>query len=364
MSNEMGGRERFLRAMRYQDADRRPIYLAGVWDDTLARWRREGLPEGADPHEVLGVKRFGYPTSNVSPMTGIFPRFEQRVLREDKEFVDSIDSYGRTVRNFRGQTSMPEWLEYPVKDADGLRRLLDEHFDVGDLDARFPPDWEAKAKAAQARGDVLMVDGGCYYFTLCGVAGVETASYLLHDCPELVDELFERYFTVVMEAFRRTVKIVQVDLVGFAEDFAFKTGPLISPAMFRQFIQPRYRKFLDVARQHGADFTWHDSDGDTHLLLPDMLDAGVNGIWPCEAAANMDPVQLRRQFGKTLRMGSGFDKRLISQGPAAVRAELERLAPLIREGGFIPGVDHSVPAEVSWDNYRTYIELMVNATAL
>ena len=213
-------------------------------------------------------------------------------------------------------------------------------------------------------GDVILVDGGCYYFTLCGVAGVETASYLLHDCPELVDELFERYFIVTMESLRRVVKIVQVDIVAFSEDFAFKTGPLISPAMFRRFLQPRYRELLDFARQHGVEFTWHDSDGDTRLLLPDMMAAGVNGIWPCEAAASMDPVQLHRQFGRELRMGSGFDKRLLSQGPAAVQAELERLAPLIREGGFIPGVDHSVPSEVSWDNYRAYIELIVKATEL
>ena len=187
---------------------------------------------------------------------------------------------------------------------------------------------------------------------------MDGASYLLYDCPELVDELCERYFTVVMEGLRRAFKIVKVDVIGFGEDFAFKTGPLLSPEMFRRFILSRYAKAMAFAREHGVDLTWHDSDGDPRLLLPDMLSVGVNSTVPCEVAANMDPVALRKQFGRDLRIGGGFDKRIVAQGPEAVKRELERLAPVIREGGFVPGVDHSVPADVSWDNYRCYIDLI------
>ena len=56
-----------------------------------------------------------------------------------------------------------------------------------------------------------------------------------------------------------------------------------------------------------------------------------------------------------------FDKRIVAEGPKAVKAELARLAPVIRDGGFVPGIDHSSPADVSWDNYRRYIDLLVKA---
>jgi len=197
-------RERFLRTLRYEPVDRRPIHLAGPWGETVERWHREGLPAGVnDVHNYLGVSEFGYRTANISPIAGPHPTFPRTVLRQEGDEILYTDSYGRTVRDFTSHTSMPEWLEFPVRDAASLRRYLDEHFDVADLDSRFAPDWADKARAAAARGDIILIDGGCYYWTLRSIAGVDGASYLLYDCPELVDELCERYFTVVMEGLRR-----------------------------------------------------------------------------------------------------------------------------------------------------------------
>lgn len=358
-------RDRFLRTLRYEPTDRRPVYLAGPWGETLERWHKEGLPADVrDVHAYLGVRELGFKTANLTPMAGPYPRFERRTVREEGDEVFYIDDYGRTVHDFKSTATIPEWVDFPVKGADDLRRYLDDHFDVSDLDARFPSDWADKAQAAMARGDILLIDGGCYYWTLRSIAGVDGASYLLYDAPELVDELCERYFTVVMEGLRRAVELVTIDVIGFGEDFAFKTGPLLSPDMFRRFILPRYAATMAFAHEHGIELTWHDSDGDVRLLLPDMLQAGVNSTVPCEVAANMDPVALRAQFGRDLRIGGGFDKRIAARGPEAVRAELERLAPVIREGGFVPGIDHSVPADVSWDHYRAYLDILSEATTM
>jgi predicted TIM-barrel fold metal-dependent hydrolase len=90
-----------------------------------------------------------------------------------------------------------------------------------------------------------------------------------------------------MEGLRRAVKIVTVDVIGFGEDFAFKNGPLLSPAMFRQFLQPRYAKAMAFAREHGCDLTWHDGDGDCRLLLPEFppISRGTitAAIWICSS---------------------------------------------------------------------------------
>jgi uroporphyrinogen decarboxylase len=41
-----------------------------------------------------------------------------------------------------------------------------------------------------------------------------------------------------------------------------------------------------------------------------------------------------------MRYMGGFDKRILAQGPAAIDAEIDRLAAAICEGGFIPFCDH------------------------
>lgn len=356
----MTNRDRFFRTMRYEPVDRRPFTAVPVWHDTLARWHREGLPEGVDPNEYLGLEPLR--STNISPNTGLHPPFETRTIGEDEEFLFWIDDYGRTVRDFKNHTSMPEWIDFPVKSREDLRRVIDEHLQIDNLDERFPEDWEQKVHDAAEQDTVILIDGGCYYWTLRSLTGVEQASYLFYDAQDEVDEFFERINIVVMEGIRRAMEIVKVDVVGFGEDIAYKNGPLISPTMFRQFILPRYRKVMDLAHSKGIDLTWYDSDGDLRQFIPDYLGVGINMIAPCEVAAGMAPAELRSTFGREMRLLGGIDKREIARGREAIDAELERNRPLIEEGGFIPGIDHSVSSDISWDNYRYFIDGLLRVT--
>jgi uroporphyrinogen decarboxylase len=351
-------RERYFRTMAYESVDCRPFLHSGPWRDTVARWEREGLPAGTDVYTHLGTPP-PLRVVNVSGQMGPYPAFATRTLSEDGNIRIFIDGYGRTVRDFTDHTSMPEWLDFPVKTPDDLRRVLDDHYQVDEMDARFTSEWEATVRAASENADLLFIDGGCFYWTLRSLAGVEHASYLFHDAPELVDELFARYAAVVQEGMRRAMALTQVDLVGFGEDIGFKTGPLISPATFRASILPHYRAAMATAHRHGVRYTWYDSDGDLRQLIPDYLDAGINGISPCEVAASMDPVALRRQFGRDLRMVGGVDKREIARGRAAIDAELDRLRPVIDDGGFLPAIDHSVSSDISLADFCYYTERLV-----
>jgi uroporphyrinogen decarboxylase len=360
----MTERERFLRTLRYQSVDRRPIYLAGPWPDTLTRWRAEGLPAEVDVHEYMDVPALL--VANISPTTAMDPPFETEILEETDECVIRTDRYGRTVREFKDHTSMPEWIDFPVKDAADLERVLAEHYQVDDLDRRFPEDWARRARTATEEDKIIVIDGGCYYWTLRSIAGVERASYLFYDAPDLVEELFERYLTVVLEGIRRATRLkgVEIDVIGFGEDIAFKNGPLISPRMFRRFVLPRYRKVMRKAHERGVDLTWYDSDGDVRSLIPDYLSVGINTLAPCEVAAGMVPQDLRNEFGRELRMIGGIDKRRVAEGPDAIDAEIERNQSLIGEGGFIPGIDHSVSSDISFDNYRYFVDRLQEAVAM
>ncbi len=353
----MNDRQRVLSAMRYEPVDKPPLHLVKPWYDTLERWYGEGLPRGSDVHELLGLR--SYEVRNISCNTALYPVIEERIISEDGDFVTALDEYGRTTRGFKSHTSLPEWVSFPVNSADDLRVFLDEHYDVSDLDARFPHDWEENVRLAQESGAVVLIDGGCYYWTLRSIAGVEQASYLLHDAPDLVEELFERYCTVVMEGISRASKLGQIDAIGCGEDIAFKTGTLMSPAMFRKLIYPRYKRAMDLAHSIGVEFGWMDSDGDLRELIPDYLDLGINIVAPCEVAASMAPVELRKSFGRDLRMTGGIDKREIAKGRAAIDAEIERNRPVIEDGGYLPSIDHSISSDISFGDYCYFIEKLV-----
>ena len=53
-----------------------------------------------------------------------------------------------------------------------------------------------------------------------------------------------------------------------------------------------------------------------------------------------------------------FNKLVMDQGEAAMRAEFERLLPVMRSGRFIPSCDHQTPPSVSLEQYGIYMRLM------
>jgi len=93
------------------------------------------------------------------------------------------------------------------------------------------------------------------------------------------------------------------------------------------------------------------------LLAPWLEELGVAGVLPLERQAGVDGMKLRQQF-PNLRMVGHFDKMTMNRGEAAMRAEFERLVPLMKSGGFIPSVDHQTPPGVSLEQYRCYLRLL------
>jgi uroporphyrinogen-III decarboxylase len=89
----------------------------------------------------------------------------------------------------------------------------------------------------------------------------------------------------------------------------------------------------------------------------------VHGILPLERQAKVDGMKLREQF-PSLRMVGHYDKMVMNRGEEAMRAEFERLRPLMKTGGFIPSVDHQTPPGVSIEEYRVYLRLLHEYTTL
>jgi hypothetical protein len=57
MSTHMTSRERFLKTMRYEKADRVPYFEEGIRKDVIKAWRTQGLTKKAELSEMFSTDR-------------------------------------------------------------------------------------------------------------------------------------------------------------------------------------------------------------------------------------------------------------------------------------------------------------------
>jgi uroporphyrinogen decarboxylase len=178
---------------------------------------------------------------------------------------------------------------------------------------------------------------------------------LFADHPDFVQEMIDFWQEFVSQVLARILRQTKVDRLRFSEDMAYKAHSMISPGMVRKFLLPSYGRWVSEVRDAGCPLVDVDSDGYIAELIPLWIEAGINVCEPMEVAAGNDVVAYRRRFGRQMAYLGGIDKRAIAAGGKTLEAEVMRVVvPLLKEGGFIPGCDHGVPSDISWQNYVVY----------
>ncbi len=185
--------------------------------------------------------------------------------------------------------------------------------------------------------------------------GDENLAYAFYDRPELVHTMMEDYTTMAIELWEVQCRDVQFDLIECWEDMAYNSGSLISPATFREFMTPQYRRIAQFACDHDIPIILVDSDGYIEDLTELMLEGGVTALYPYEVQCGNDVARVLERY-PTVGCVGGLDKQVMAQGREAIDAEMDRARRLIEMGRFIPGPDHFVLSDVSFANYRYFME--------
>lgn len=356
----MNDRERFLATMNYQERDRCPWGEMGFWPETLERWHREGWPKDVYMNQFFGFDRL---REGVDISFSFVPGFEPEVLEETDRYRIVRRATGVISKEFKGDLSfhMPQWLEFPMKTRADWENDIKPRLNP-DSPTRFPEYWDEKVRTWGGRDYPLTLRMGSIFGWLRNWMGIEHISVVLYDDPAWIQEMMDYLADFCCACGRRALEDLDLDYILLWEDMAYKTGPLISPEMFRRFMLEPYKKLTGFIRDHGVDLIFVDSDGYSEPLLPLWIEGGVNGFYPMERVADMDPVHLRTRFGPELRLMGGIDKRAMAASPEAIDAELAHVVPLFKEGGFLPWCDHHVPPDVSLENYLYYVKRMKEAS--
>lgn len=360
--------ERFHACMNYQPVDRVPNHEVGVWVQTKQRWREEGLATDdlhwdwftgeplwdLDPREYIDVN------------TGMVPPFEVQVISRDGETETIRGANGVTTKGLitgmaEGmRMSMDEFIAFPVSTPADFQDLKKRFRPSGAV--RYPQHWrEFLLPGWGLRQHPLILGRNCailgYYWRAREWMGTENVSYAWYDEPAMMHEMMEFITDFTIETVRPILASgVKPDYVFINEDLSMKNGPLLSPDCYRKFILPELKKLVAFLKSNGVRWVVIDTDGNCELVIPPFMEAGVDGIWPMERASDMEPRDLRKKYGRDLRLWGGVDKRELAKDFSAIDAHLRTFQPLIAEGGFIPSVDHLVPPDVSLANFRHYMQ--------
>jgi hypothetical protein len=352
----MNLRERYLRNMRFEAVDRIPLMEVGVLEDTLERWYGEGLPRWVrdlrNLEDYLDLDRSW--NCNWLPIhEQIYPAFETKVLEETETERVISDPLGVVYRQRKHQPTIPQFMHFPVEneaDYDRLRPRLN-----GMAAGRYPVDFDDDLRWRSERGEIIGISFQGFFGFPRELMGFENLCMAFCDQPQLIRRMIADRVQFAKDLFARLLGTGQLNFVQIWEDMAYKAGPMISPRMVREFMLPAYQELVSLFRAGGVELIMVDCDGDMRSLLPIWLEAGVDGVHPCEIAANCDPLEIRRRF-PGCRLQGGMDKRAIATGRAGVDAELRHIQPLLKEGAYIPSIDHFVPYDISYKTYLYYVE--------
>ena len=321
----MKNRARFLNTLHFKPVDRLPVIeWAGWWDKTIHRWKKEGLPnalaDAGEIREYLGLDRV-----------------RQWWMRPKKATCPAPEAHGKGI----------------VSDMEGYIRIKEHLYPEEPFDRDMVAQWDAEQK----RGELVVwisLDG--FFWFPRTLLGIEAHLYAFYDNPELMHAMNRDVLQYNLRALDRFCAGCRPDFMTFAEDMSYNHGPMISKALFDEFIAPYYKQIVPKLREYGI-IPFVDSDGDIESMASWFTVLGIEGFLPLERQSGIDIGRLRRNH-PALKMIGGYDKTVMHKGEAAMRAEFERILPVMKQGGYIPSVDHQTPPEVSLEQYRMYLNLL------
>ena len=344
----MTSNERFLRMYAHKEADRIPI-IDNPWAGTLSRWHKEGLPKNVDWRDYFNIDKCEYISVDISP------QYEEKILEETDRYQIYTTPWGVTLKQFKELDSTPEFLDFTVTTEEAWEKAKKRMTCTPDrinwdyLKENYPR-WIKEGSFLSAN----------FWFgfdvTHSWMVGTETLLIALMENPEWEKDMIDTYLNNCIKLFDMIWDAgYRFDEIFWPDDMGYKGTTFFSPTMYNEIKKPFHKKACEWAHNKGIYAHLH-SCGDIRTLVPSIIDAGVDALNPLEVKAGMDPIQLKQQYGDKIVLHGGINA-LLWQDKDKIIAEIDRLIPTLKkDGGYIFSSDHSIPNDVSLDNFKHIIK--------
>ena len=359
--------ERMNRALRHQEPDRVPV-SDFFWGSFLKRWREElGLPADTDIYRYYDLD-WMVVNPNMDPRIQSF-----ETVAENDEEVTVRTGFGAVIRKKFDQ-AMPAFLRFETDTIEKLESFgFDDPWDerryfsagdnqiagVGDGFERNSPAWVETVKEKHPEFPVYgsVCEG---HEMLWRIIGSENVMLWIGEYPDRLGRCVERICEFGLEVTKAQIKAAGGLLDGMVVwgDVAYKRGCFFSPLYWRKYFKPGVKAIVDYCHSQGLPVIYHGC-GNVNRIFEDFIDLRVDAYNPLEAKAGLDVVDLRRRFGHRIAFCGNMDVLLWANGP---KEELRNMVltklNAAKGGGYIFQSDHSVPGNISAENYEYVVNLV------
>ncbi|MCF7954666.1 MAG: hypothetical protein K9M75_02580 [Phycisphaerae bacterium] len=374
----MTSRERVLKAINHQEADRVPIDLGGFQTGIHKNAYKDlldylGLKEEIvilDPVQQLAkpseevLKRFHVDTRYICAHgPDSFKGGIEKNERNGRLWHDLKDEFGVIWSMPDDQNLYMDISHHPLADAT-IEDVANYPFPKGNDPTRFTGVREEALKMREETPYALCTGiHGVVYETCWYMRGLEQwlMDTILNQefCEAVLDKIAEfwiDYCTGFMEA---VGDIVDVIMIG--DDLAGQSGPLFRADFYKNIVKPRQKKLTQHIRSLTDAKIWYHTCGNCRSLINELSDNGVDILNPVQTSADgMDPQELKDEFGKKMVFwGAGCDSQhtLPFASPKDVKAEAAEAMRIFKPGGgYVFNNIHNIQGGVPPENVVALFE--------
>lgn len=364
----MTSRQRVLKALNHEVPDRVPIDLGGFQTGVHRNAYVPLLDHLGLRDEVTimdPVQRLARPCEELLERFHVDIRYV--VAHGPESFKGGIEHNTRDGRlwhdlkdEFGVVWSMPDdrplYMDishHPLANAT-LADVADYPFPQGDDPTRFTGLREqAQALRRETPYAISTGIGGVVYEICWYMRGLERWFMDMIEnpafCAALLDRTLEFWLGYYDRFMAEVGDLIEVVMIG--DDVGGQSGPLFSPAFYRGVVKPRQKRLVQHIKNLTPAKIWYHTCGSVRQLVPDLLDNGIDILNPVQiSAADMDPKDLKRDFGDNLVFwGGGIDTQhvLAFATPQEVEQHVRRNVEALKPGGgYVFNSVHNIQAGV------------------
>lgn len=357
-------RERILKSLAHVQPDLTPIFMMSV-EDKDAWLKRFSATDEVDLWLKLGLDLV---TVRV-PYTAAYAAQDRTIFGQP--IGNTYGSWGAGYSKERGHfplqgaTSVAEVEAFPWPNpsqfdyeaaALALQNLPPDKAKGLKLQYSLHKPGQSRETSARSSGNWLPI-----LCNLMDLFGIEETLVNLHAQPDLIKAAIAHLEDFTLEFARRALEATHnfVDTAHWGDDFSTQRGLMVSPAHWRKFLKPTYRKIFDLIKSYGLR-AWFHSCGTFRPVMPDLIEMGMD-VWETvqvQCPGN-EPEVLKREYGRDITFyGAISTQTTLPYGTEEqVRAEVrDRIRVLGEDGGYICGNDHVILMDVPVQNVLAMLD--------